>query len=413
MRTLITVLVLTCCPLLVAAGEGAAPAPAKPESNASLQVLAGLPFMSPVDALGEGVKLPIAGGKAKLSLPGKDGGVTVFYVQGNVAVVPGDAANAAGAQTTVVPKEGYSQPLTLDLPLADGSTTRVGLAFARGKDQSELLCRNLAACVARVAGHTVYVVDDNCNGKYNDAGQDAIIIDGGRLAAPLGPMAMIGAVPHKVEVAENGRNVTLTPAPAKVGPVGVVPQEVYKTLLIGAVLKGSDGSCFPLPPGTAVFLPVGEYSLAYASLMDAAGRKAVIKGGESKVTVVEGNEAAVIRVGPPKLSLTATIDAKAGNVTLTAGTEGLKCDGGEITYLFNTLDATLRFIDQSSQAQSRNYRQVVGQTTVSMGSKGLSTTFAPGSYGMVWGGHYQAELIWPVGLGPSVTAYADLSLPGR
>ena len=83
MHTRALALLLTCCPLLAAADDGAAAAPAKREVKAHLQMMAQLPFLTPRDALGEGVKLALVGGKAKLSLPVKDGGVTVFYAQGN------------------------------------------------------------------------------------------------------------------------------------------------------------------------------------------------------------------------------------------------------------------------------------------------------------------------------------------
>lgn len=408
MRTASWTLVLICCPLLSAAGEAAGGAPARREVAARLQALGALPFLTPRDARGEGVKLSLAGGKAKVSLPCKAGGVTVFYAQGNVAVVPGDAAGPGNAPTALVPREGFSQPLVLDLPCADESTNKVGLAFARSKGDSELLVRNLAVAATQAGDHSVYVVDDNCNGKYNDAGQDAIIIDAGRLAVPLSPTVMLGGVPHKIEVAENGQKLSLTPAPARTGLVGLVSQGAYAQVLAGAVLKGPDGSFFPLIPNVAMPLPAGDYSLEFASLVDGAGRKAIIKDGNMKVKVGEGTVPAAVNLGTPSLKLTAKVDAKAGNVTLTAlGGDAIECAAGKISYLFPTPEAYVRFYDQG------NNKRLVGSFNVGMEGKGLSTTFSPNSHGMHWGINYQAEMTWPVGVGPAPFGSAGLNLPRR
>jgi hypothetical protein len=408
MRTTALWLILVLAPLgEAAAGEAAGGAPDKREVNAQLQIVAPLSFLTPKEACGESTKLAVSGGKAKLSLPGKAGGVTVFYAQGNVAVVPGDAAAPGNAPVVLVPREGFSQALIHELPVAEGVTTKVALSFARGKGGGELQCRNFAVAVTQVGEHTVYVVDDNCNGKYNDAGEDAIIIDRGRLAAPLGQTVMLGGMPYKAEVAENGRKMTFTAAPAKVGLAGLAAGGTFSHL-VGAVVKGPDGSCFPLVPNAAVPLPAGEYSLEFASLMDGSGRKVVIKGGSLKVNVEEGRKAAVVSLNAPRLPLTARVDAKAGNVTLTApGGDGLECNAGKFTYLFPTPQADIRFIDQSGT------KRIVGSLQVGMEGKGLTTTFSPNNYGMLWGLQYQAEMTWPVGVGPAPFGSVGINLPRR
>ncbi|HOX06231.1 MAG TPA: hypothetical protein PK280_07510 [Planctomycetota bacterium] len=387
------------------AGEAPAPAPAADpalrEVVAQVQAVTPLPCITPREARDEHIRLTLTGGKGTLPLPVKGGTLNVLQAQGAVAVeVPGEGAGRAPA-SALLPREGFSAPLVVNLEYADKSTGIAALAFARGGRDGELFVRNLAVAATSVGGEGVFVIDDNCNGRYGEANEDAFFSagqgGGGRLAVPLGPTVMLGGTPCSLQLTENGRKLTFKAAPAKLGAAGLNTGDGWGRLA-GALLKGPAGS-FALRSDRQVGLPVGSYELAYAVVEDSGGRRVLISGGDLKLEVVEGRSAQLPSLGPVKFTVQAGFDAATGRIMVEAPkAESVTCTGGRVTYLFPLPAPDIEIVRLPTNRDKDTIESVI--RSFKMPIKGGNLTFHFGEANMAYYQKYRVDMIWKVGLGP-------------
>jgi len=394
----------------------AAPAPATPgkrEAAGHAQAIFPFQFVTPKEACGELPPLSFADGKATLSLPCKGGKVTVFYAQGQVGVDAGDGSGRSLTRVPV-PRDGFSQPFEVALVYADGSTGLAALGFALGKKPGELVCRNFAVAAVQIGDVSLYVIDDNCNGKYNDAGEDALYAGGCRLATPLGTTAMLGNRPHTFTVSENGQKMSVKESDVKLGLAGLFVRNGWDALA-GAVVKGPDGSGFAIRPDQASFLPVGGHTLVFALLADAGDRRALIRGESLSITVEEPvkdtpPKVAMLNLGtvhmpPPEL----TWNAQAEQLTIAAPkADGVACAGGKITYLFPLPPACFDLVEHNRQGQD-----VLKFRNVRMQALPTPYVLRRLEQNLLYGLKYRVDLSWAVGLGPMLKSSADIEIPWR
>jgi len=266
--------------------------------------------------------------------------------------------------------------------------------------------------VGRAAGVPVYIVDDNCNGRYNEVGRDAVIAAGGRLAAPLAPIIVLGASAWALQVAENGRKLTVRPTAAKLGAVRLSAGNGYE-MLNGALVRGAGLSCFALRPDTNTFLPVGQYTVVLASLADGIGRLAAIRDGGLGVQVLEGQQPAVLALTPPKLDLGLAYLPPTDEVGLNAPRpKAVTCNAGNISYFFPVPHMRMVFREEGApEDKKRSFELRLPATN--QGALPERLTFLRLAYNLLPGVTYSFEASWSVGVGPAPQGAGTLAIPAR
>ncbi len=357
MRKLVFVPVSCACLLAAAArgGEKAKPPARKPgEVRAGLQSLGRLTFLTPKAVRREFTRVTIADGKGSLPIAG----LGLRFQRGRMAVVkPG--SKTQNPLAVAVPPKGFSQALGAEISVGDGPKGKVAVSFAWTGKKGEYFVRNMTVSAAQYGDHTVTVVDDNCNGRYNDVGEDAVMMDRGPLAAPLGAVVMVGATPCSLQVAENGRSMIFTPVKgAKLG-YAVVRKEGYLRL-IGAVLRGPGGGFHVIGDRRPTLLPTGSHSLAFASLgVPAAGQFAVLEGGSASVNVTEGRKVAALKFGRPKLEVRASWDPKRRRVRIEGPkVEDISCKAGKFKFFYTPGAPKVNIIRIGRRAEHKQARDV-------------------------------------------------------
>lgn len=388
-----------------AAGEEAPKNPG--EVEAAVQAVGTFPFITPKEALGELPAVSFSGGKGTLAAPVKAGKVTVYASAGGVAVdVAGDGKNLLKAALF---DRGFSTPLAFEVAGSGEKPNLMALSFAHARKGGGLVCRNTAVACARFADHTVWVIDDNCNGQYGDAGEDAVIVDNGRLAAPLGSTLVLGVRHYRLQITADGRKMTFTPTDTKLGAAAVSNREGYACLL-GAVTKGPDGGYYVLGQRTAEVVPAGEHTLEYACFRDAGGRNAAVSGGQVKLTVAEGRRVSLLSLGTPTLGQAkAAYDHKRREITVQPpAAEDIKCKAGTFVFDFPMPPAR---VSVWRLYRGREERVMSHQTMTSQGGKLRPLVIdCHDDEDLKVGALYRIEVLWALGVIPDAKASVELRL---
>jgi hypothetical protein len=406
---LILLLTLTCW--TVPAAPGAARAseaatPGKKEVTARVVPLQRLGFLTPNEARQKFPRVKLAGGKANLPL----GGLGVKLERG-VLSLTGDVVNKQFG--VAVPDKGFSRALASDLPAKDkdGAKRTVALCFAATGEKDEFFVRNMNVATAQYGAHTITVVDDNCNGRYNDLEADAIIADRGLLAVPLGSTLMLGNMPHGIEVAEDGSSITVTQIKEfKLGGAMVSRQE-YRRQLIGAVLKGPAGGYHAISDQGPSVLPVGKYNFVFASLgTPAANQLACLEGGgRTSLDIKSGRTAAILEFGRPSFKVEVTCTNKGDTVRVRGPrTTGITCKAGTFHFFFRL--GTPRLDISSVGARSGSGQ--LARIPMPLGTNGEpgSVSFNRTEHRLLRNRTYRFEITWPVSVMDDVKGSATLKL---
>jgi len=181
-------------------------------------------------------------------------------------------------------------------------------------------------------------------------------------------------------------------------------------MLAGAVVKGADGNCFALRTEAVAFLPVGHYSLDFASLADGIGRLGLIRGGGLAVQVAEGDKPAVVTITPPRIAFSVTYDAKNDQVNIQPPKpETVTCNAGHFSYFFQLPQAQISIAD----AAAPDTKLAVNLRLPQNGQTGWPEAlgFPRSQYNFYPGRTYRFDMIWPVGVGPAPQGVAQLVAP--
>jgi hypothetical protein len=156
------------------------------------------------------------------------------------------------------------------------------------------------AMVGSFQNETIRVIDQNNNGRYNDYGQDALVVGKGDAAAFLSKVVSIGGALYGLEVNEAGDELTIAPFEGKAGTLDVVSKFETKGKLQAAVVRSSDGtSSFELSTAKGgLVVPEGKYEIV-AGLVTMGKESVRIKTGKSKPITVHAGQPAVFEWGGP------------------------------------------------------------------------------------------------------------------
>lgn len=179
----------------------------------------------------------------------------------------------------------------------------------------------------RVPACDVFAIDLNGDGTFEYSMSDRSEV------MPLGRLVRVENVYYAVDVASDGRNLSLSRTEPQFGTLVVEPNDATMELRLW-----SDAADQYLPQGRQWQLPVGKYKAIHASLTttDASGtvwtvlsnsRSAFTRLGPLEHFIIEPGETTAIRIGPPFIAKTDVQKVAAGHVSIGMALVG--CGGEE------------------------------------------------------------------------------------
>ena len=152
-----------------------------------------------------------------------------------------------------------------------------------------------------IDGVKVQLVDQNLNGRFDDIGEDAIVVGRGKAAAFLSRVIDLGQG-HLVNITVSPDGATLDYSPYT-GPRGRLALKLdTKGKVLTAVLKSVDGdvSVAFSRPEVSLNLPAGEYRF-HSAVLSLGGNRVTARTGRSRtITVKAGGESTFELGGPVK-----------------------------------------------------------------------------------------------------------------
>ncbi|MFA4987721.1 MAG: hypothetical protein WC712_14165 [Candidatus Brocadiia bacterium] len=154
-----------------------------------------------------------------------------------------------------------------------------------------------AAVTGTVDGKKFLIIDDNCNGTYNDFGADSIVFAPGKAGWYLTPVIDFGKGPVEILVAPNGTSISYHPVTGPTGSIDVLSglaKASFKPLAIGLVGESKTANALR-PDGKPALLPVGKYRFDGAVIDQMI---TVLGGSQPMVEVTQGGTTVVKWGGP-------------------------------------------------------------------------------------------------------------------
>lgn len=149
-----------------------------------------------------------------------------------------------------------------------------------------------------VAGTKVRVIDQNHNGRFDDVGEDAIVVGSGRAASFLSEVISVGGELKKIEVAADGSALRFAPFTGETGKLSL--HAITGGKVMAAVLNSTDGrySVHLSKHDVDVRVPTGEYEL-HSGVLSLAGSRVNMAKGRSRSFRVSGDGAQDLAWGGP------------------------------------------------------------------------------------------------------------------
>ncbi|MCA8971951.1 MAG: hypothetical protein KDC95_19345, partial [Planctomycetes bacterium] len=150
-----------------------------------------------------------------------------------------------------------------------------------------------------IDGTKVTIIDQNNNGRFDDYGEDALVVGVGKTASFLSKVVSVKGKLFSVTLASNGS--TLSYAPYE-GPTSKVDFEVLtKGKVLAAVLKSTDGTLsfdVSKSDGEIASIPTAEY-VVHSGLLSFGGNTVSVRTGRSKPFALEQDKTTELRFGGP------------------------------------------------------------------------------------------------------------------
>ncbi len=195
--------------------------------------------------------------------------------------------------STVEGKEGL---VTFKAKLKDGTPWRYTIKLVN--NGSGWRYKSSGAMTGKIADQIVRFIDQNNNGRFNDVGQDAVIIGREKHASFLGETLEIRGQLYNVKVSPNGTQVQAEAYEGPSGTLDLVSKFATKGKLLSVVVKSTDGKNSFNFSRRALKVPVGEYELHSGHL--GLGRSIVrFTRGKMKTVKVEADKTHAIALGEP------------------------------------------------------------------------------------------------------------------
>lgn len=175
---------------------------------------------------------------------------------------------------------------------------RYAIRLKRGPDGWSFACSG--AQVGKLDGQKISLIDQDNDGIFGEAGEDAILMGQGKIATWLGNTILLDGVVHALELDEAGSQLRLAPYVGELGSLSVAAGFQGNGKLLSAVVKSTDGKhCFDLASVEGpVQVPVGKYRIVSGKI--GLGEQAVMlaPGSTQPVSVTAQAEQEIVWGGP-------------------------------------------------------------------------------------------------------------------
>jgi hypothetical protein len=156
------------------------------------------------------------------------------------------------------------------------------------------------AVVGSIGTTKVQVLDQDCDGRYDGYGTDAMIVGAGKRAWFLSRTVAVDGKLYEIDVDAAGTRLAFAPYEGPAGELDVVTGLETNGKLVSAVMRSLDGShSFDLArslSGQAV--PAEEYELVTGSIGVGGARVSVLPG-RMETLIVEAGESVELEWGGP------------------------------------------------------------------------------------------------------------------
>lgn len=240
----------------------------------------------------EGIRLPHAGGD---SLPVRLEG-TVLWV---------DRDGDGKCESKVEPLErGKTALLVLRVP-AEGQEQDKSYAV-RLSSEGKWTYSASGAMVGEVEGTRVQLIDQNNNGRFDDIGQDAMIVGRGKSASFLSEVASIDGKLFSISVDESGQRIEYAPYSGPVGILDLGSEMESKARMRSVVVTSEDGKrSFEVSRyNEGLSVPAGKYSVHSGRVVLGKSKADLRQGRSEWIEVQEGERTALAWGGPVEAEFT-------------------------------------------------------------------------------------------------------------
>lgn len=225
--------------------------------------------------------------------------LTARLAQGVIWVdLNGDGKPAPEETRPVNPDSGYTDVFTAALHYEDGTSGSYSFRFKQLVENEKFALLRACARAAEFQGHTLVLLDDTGNGKYDDSEKDAFIAGDGP-AAFLGKYVNLGGAFYEVLAHASGSVIEIRPAPKQGFALGSIdlwekykPSQKAETLKIHTlIVSGPEGSFAFDEKHKSQKVPAGAYDLVFG-LFERAKETVYFKKGEKTSFTVTAEKVA-------------------------------------------------------------------------------------------------------------------------
>ncbi len=156
------------------------------------------------------------------------------------------------------------------------------------------------ALEGKIAGNKIAIIDQNNNGRFNDFGEDAMIVGRSDAASYLSKVVSVGGSLYEIELSDDGSELVYKPFTGKTGTLNLVKEFESKGKLTSVVVRNENGDLsFELSDAKrGMLLPEGLYSIV-AGKVEMGKESCNIRAGECKPIRVSEDEPSVFAWGGP------------------------------------------------------------------------------------------------------------------
>ena len=219
-------------------------------------------------------------------------------------------------ETRRINPDGWSDPFSCELFYDDGSSGKYAFRLKAVVENEKYAIVRAAARTFEFNGKTVTLLDDDGNGKYNDAGRDALMVDG-QPACFLGKHVLIGDGLFEIIVHMSGETVEIRPAAKDIATGIIDPFEKYEPSqraenlkILTLIFSGPEGSFACDDAHRSVRVPAGVYDMVFGLLEREKETVYIKKGEKTSFTVTPTIKTQLKWGGKIKVAFTLTSDGE-------------------------------------------------------------------------------------------------------
>lgn len=206
----------------------------------------------------------------------------------------------SGDETKPVGDDGWTETYSYDAAYEGGVSATLMFRLKTVVEHEKYAVIRSSARVGDIEGQKIVLLDDSGNGRFNDAGKDAVLL-GDAPVAMLGKHMLIGENFYEVLVQEAGLTLEYRPAKLEFGWVDLLekfkPPQKSETLRIHTlIIDGPLGSFSCSPQRRNVKVPVGAYDLVFG-LFERAKETVYMKKGEKTTFTVSAQKVSTPQYG--------------------------------------------------------------------------------------------------------------------